>query len=350
MPKELTHILFADAVAADLESGGRTGLASLLRRDRATLHFGSIATDTLFYGFTLPVLDRDFHPWGDIIHGEEGEDTGTPIREMLERLRDGTAAKSSNASDDAKFVFVCGFLTHMALDIVFHPWVYAVTGQYYDADPVRRMDSQMRHRLVESWLDLLMLRRQGNDLAHSGLMEAVRRNGTTNLACLGFFADCFRAAWRIDGDVGRYARRFYRIQMLLTRMFASPAAMKVTARANRMAGGRLRSFLALFYPADPDRMPMELFAFDGYRHPVTGERVAATLESMWNDARRLAVDLLTAAHDVRNGASPDVLDAVLGGRSLDVGLSGCPATRAVHFDIFPSARMWGYPGPITSPR
>ena len=350
MPKELTHILFADAVAADLEAGGRTGLASLLSRERATLHFGSIATDTLFYGFTLPVLDRDFQPWGDIIHGEEGEDTGTPVREMLERLRGGTTERAGSASDDAKFAFVCGFLTHMALDIVFHPWVYSVTGQYYDADPVRRTDSQMRHRLAESWLDLLMLGRRGTDLAHFGALEAVRRNGTSNLACLGFFADCFRSAWRIDGDVGRYARRFYRVQMLLTRLFASPAAMRAVARANRMTDGRLRAFLALFYPADADRMPRDLFAFQGYRHPVTGERVAATLESMWNDARRLAVDLVTAADATRKGASSDALDAALGGRSLDVGLSRCPANRAVHFDIFPAARMWGYPGPVTSPR
>ncbi|WP_192499441.1 zinc dependent phospholipase C family protein [Skermanella pratensis] len=350
MPKELTHILFADAVAGDLESGRCAGVADLLRHERATLHFGSIATDTLFYGVTLPLLDRDFRPWGDIIHGEEGEDTGTPVREMLRRLRDGTAAGAGSTSGDVKFAFVCGFLTHMALDIVFHPWVYAVTGQYYDPDPVRRTDSQMRHRMVESWLDLLMLGRQGTGLADFEALEAVRRNGPANLACLDFFADCFRAAWRTDGDVGRYARRFYRVQMLLTRLFASSAAMRAVALANRRTDGRARAFLALFYPTRSDRMPADLFDFQGYRHPVTGERVAATLASMWEDARRLAVDLLTAAADIRNGAAPETLDAILEGRSLDVGLSNCPAARAVHFDIYPAARMWGYPGPITSPR
>lgn len=350
MPKELTHILFADAVIAGLEAGGEAGPADLLRRERATFHFGSIATDTLFYGVTLPVLDRDFRPWGDIVHGEEGEDTGTPIREMLERLRDGTAGAAGGASDDVKFAFVCGFLTHMALDIVFHPWVYSVTGQYYDPDPVRRTDSQMRHRLVESWLDLLMLRGEGTDPAHFPAMTAVRRNGPSNLACLDFFAVCFRAAWRIEGDVGRYARRFYRVQMILARLFASSVAMRTAALANRITGGRLRAFLALFYPADTQRMPTELFAFQEYRHPVTGERVAATLGSMWEEARRLAVDLLTAAAAIRNGAPSAALDAVLGGRSLDVGLSGCPASRAAHFDIYPAELIWAYPGPVTSPR
>ena len=74
---------------------------------------------------------------------------------MLRRLQN---QPGESAEDDARFAFVCGFLSHMALDIVFHPWVYAVTGPYYDADPVRQANSQMCHRLVKSWLDLAMLR------------------------------------------------------------------------------------------------------------------------------------------------------------------------------------------------
>ncbi len=162
MPKELTHILFADALLDDLDRSGRNDLASLLERHRPTLHFGSIATDTLYYELTFPIIDRDYAHWGEIIHGGRGEDTGTPIREMLRRLQN---RPSANAEDDARFAFVCGFLSHMALDIVFHPWVYAVTGPYYDPDPDKQADFQMSHRLVESWLDLLMLQRFEKTLA-----------------------------------------------------------------------------------------------------------------------------------------------------------------------------------------
>ena len=157
MPKELTHILFADAAARSSSTEtGRNDLASLLERHRPTLHFGSIATDTLYYELTFPIIDRDYAHWGEIIHGGQGEDTGTPIREMLRRLQNQPAEPRPKTMPD--FAFVCGFLSHMALDIVFHPWVYAVTGPYYDPDPDRQADSQMSHRLVESWLDLLMLR------------------------------------------------------------------------------------------------------------------------------------------------------------------------------------------------
>src|SRR3954465_449288 len=43
MPKELTHIRFADALVDDLDQAGRKHLLSMLRRHRPTLHFGSIA-------------------------------------------------------------------------------------------------------------------------------------------------------------------------------------------------------------------------------------------------------------------------------------------------------------------
>src|SRR3954464_12120113 len=106
MPKELTHILFADALVDDLDQAGRKHLLSMLRRHRPTLHFGSIAADTLFYELTVPLIDRDYAPWGEIIHGGEGEDTGAPIREMLSRLQNHPeSGELANNEDDARFVF-----------------------------------------------------------------------------------------------------------------------------------------------------------------------------------------------------------------------------------------------------
>jgi hypothetical protein len=352
MPKELTHILFADALVGDLDQAGRKQLVMLLRHHRPTLHFGSIATDTLFYKLTIPLIDRDYAPWGEIIHGGEGEDTGTPIREMLSRLQSSPTNdkpandEPANDEDDARFAFVCGFLTHMALDIVFHPWVYAVSGPYYHPDPDRQADSQMRHRLIESWLDLLMLKRNGKSLAGFDPWKPIRANRRTNLDCLDFFADSFRKAWRIDGDVRRYIRRFYAVQMALGRLFPSQTAAKSIAFANRLAGGRLRAFTALFYPTQPDPLPAGLFDFQGFHHPVTGQPVASTLDRLWNDARELGTALLIVAEAIRTGESPSALDAILAGRSLNIGLPNCPADRATHFKIFPVERMWGYPGPV----
>jgi hypothetical protein len=338
MPKELTHILFADALLDDL---GQTDLASLLGRHRPILHFGSIATDTLYYEVTFPIIDHEYAHWGEIIHGGQGEDTGAPIREMLRRLQN----RPPSAEDDARFAFVCGFLSHMALDIVFHPWVYAVTGPYYDPDPDKQADSQMSHRLVESWLDLLMLRRFEKTPDNFHPLKAIRASRRTNLDCLDFFADSFKIAWRIEGDVGHYLRRFYTVQILLGRLFPSPTAATAVAFMNRLSKGRLRAFTALFYPTRSEHLPAGLFEFQSFRHPVTGQTIESTLDQLWNEARDLGTRLLMTAANIRAGEDPASLDTVLGGRSLNIGLSKTPSNRAIHFDIFPVERMWGYPGP-----
>jgi hypothetical protein len=345
MPKELTHILFADALLDELDQTGRNDLASPLERHRSTLHFGSIATDTLYYELTFPIIDRDYAHWGEIIHGGRGEDTGTPIREMLRRLQNHPQNRPPSAQDDARFAFVCGFLSHMALDIVFHPWVYAVTGLYYDPDPDRQADSQMSHRLVESWLDLLMLQRFEKTRNNFDPFKAIRANKITNIDCLDFFAESFRTAWRIEGDVGRYIRRFHTVQMLLGRLFSSRTATTAVALLNRLSKGRLRAFTALFYPTHPERMPTELFEFQSFRHPVTGRTIASNLDQLWAEARQLGARLLITAANIRAGEAPEALDAVLEGRSLNIGLPRTPSDLASHFDIFPVERMWGYPGP-----
>ena len=199
-----------------------------------------------------------------------------------------TARKTARpaAEDDARFAFVCGFLSHMALDIVFHPWVYAVTGPYYDPDPDKQADSQMSHRLVESWLDLLMLQRFEKTRNNFDPLKAIRANSMTNLDCLDFFAESFRTAWRIEGDVGRYLRRFYTVQMLLGRLFPSQTATTAIALLNRLTKGRLRAFTALFYPTRPERMPAGLFEFQNFRHPVTGQTIDSNLDQLWERSPR----------------------------------------------------------------
>jgi hypothetical protein len=190
-----------------------------------------------------------------------------------------------------------------------------------------------------------MLQRFEKTLASFNPLKAIGANRRTNLDCLDFFAESFRAAWRIEGDVGRYLRRFYTVQMLLGRLFPSPAATTVVAFINRLSKGHLRTFTALFYPTRPEHMPAALFDFKSFRHPVTGQSIESSLDQLWIEARDFGARLLVAAVNIRDGEAPASLDAVLQGRSLNIGLSKTPSDRAVYFDIFPIERMWGYPGP-----
>lgn len=324
MPKELTHILFADSV--------RDALPAPAARHTADLHFGAIAPDVFYYVAPLPGTGAGLHAWGEVLHGADGEDTGSLPAAMLERV----AARPPGEERDRRTAFLCGFLSHMALDIAFHPWVTHRSGDDRQAT--------LRHLLVESWLDLVMLRRAGLALETWRPLDAVRANGRSNRAALDLLADAFAAAWDADPAALRRALGWqYRVQMALTRLFPLRGAARAAALADRAAGGALKERVALFYPVDRSGLPAGLFDFDGFVHPVTGAIVEGGLADRWQAARDLAVAFFGAVADALDGrAGVAWLSAVMGGRSLTTGLPNCPAGRARHFDPVAVAPLWRY--------
>ncbi|MGQ9365157.1 zinc dependent phospholipase C family protein [Azospirillum sp. ST 5-10] len=324
MPKELTHILFADSV--------RDAVPRPASPWTADLHFGAIAPDVFYYGLPVPGGGPTLYAWGERLHGDGGEDTGAVPAALLERV----AALPGGEARDRRAAFLCGFLTHMALDIAFHPWVSHVAGDDGEATA--------RHLLVESWLDLLMVRRAGLAIERWRPLDAVRANAASNRAALRLLAAAAAAAW--DGDEAALRRGLlwqYRVQMTLTRLFPRPAAARAAALADRAAAGALRERVALFYPVERDAVPEALFAFADFVHPVTGAVVEGGLAGRWQAARDLATAFLGAVGDALEGrAGTAWLSAVIGGRSLTTGLPDCPVSRARHFDPVAMAPLWRY--------
>ena len=252
----------------------------------------------------------------------------------------------ANAEDDARFAFVCGFLSHMALDIVFHPWVYAVTGPYYDPDPDRQADSQMSHRLVESWLDLLMLRRFEKTSTDFDPLKAIRANRMIQSRLPGFLRR------KLQNRVEDRRRCRALSPAFLHRPDAAGTAVSLPSRNG---GRRLRQ---PFDQRTPARVHGPVLSNPARTHACSTLRISkasatpsparlidSNLDQLWNEAREFGTRLLIGGRDIRAGNAPVSLDAVLQGRSLNIGLSGTPSDRATHFDIFPVERMWGYPGP-----
>lgn len=328
MPKELTHIIFADRVAKAFRGRGDAG--------RDLYRFGAIAPDTLFYELLIPGFDRAYGRWGDMIHGENGEDTGRPVVELLGRLRAG----AQGADPEAVLAFIRGFLTHMALDATFHPWVYAASGQYYDPDPEARSQARLRHRLIESWLDLWVARREGTGPDGGGVLHAISGNRRANLDVLDAYGRAFKAAWRIEGDVCVYLRRFHRVHMRLASLFPNAGLARRLAAVDRAMGRRMTAFVALFHPPSHLAVPEPIEGLRGFVHPVTGEWTEGGLEAMFARAETLALGWLAAAETFLDGGSAADLSEALGGLSLNVGLPGCPTAAARHFDLLPVGVLW----------
>jgi hypothetical protein len=338
MPKEITHILFADDVAQHLIEAGAPWLAGVLTATKPSYHAGSIATDTFYYALKLPVLDAQVGPWGEMVHGEHGEDTAAPMIEMLRRLR-----ASGEAMDHypESVAFAAGFLTHMALDMTMHPWVYALSGQYYDqSEPARRL-AVTRHRIIETWIDIAVARRRGYEPLRFRALDRLRKNRRANRVALQLWGESFRQAHGIEAAVWPHLKRNHRMHMALLRLFRRPVIGYLAARVDKIAKGRLTSFVALFYPRHGAKVPHILFEQDGFIHPVTGLYQEGGFESLWTSAVARAVDFLVAVdHYLAQGADIAELAERIHGYNLSMGLPGVVTANAKHFQPVPLESVW----------
>ena len=339
MGKEISHILMAEQSAHSLEDPGRDPLAALLRDFSPAFHFGSIAADTFFYGIKVPFLEKKYDCCGDMIHGAEGNDTSLPLLSMLQDLRNNRHDRLFRE----KLAFACGFLTHIALDTVCHPCIYYFSGNYHHESVEERVKAVTRHRLIESWLDLFVLRKASITIENCLFMETIRRNTPLNLELLRFFFESFERTASVDGYLWKYLRRGYNVQMLLNSMFPNAFWGKMVGTANRALKGKLNTFMALFYPWDYREIPPEVFDYEYYLHPVTGEELPGGFNQLWESAGKRCLEFLEAVREYIYGdGDQERLGRVLKGYSLSTGLVGVPVSEAGYFDIMPMNRIWAY--------
>jgi hypothetical protein len=336
MGKEISHILCAGQAARSSAGAGRAGLRSLLGDFSRSYHFGSIVPDTFFYAIRLPFTTGNPSEYGDAIHGAGGSDTSRPAHEMLKSLRD--------APNDPLFrekaAFVCGYLTHMALDSTLHPYVYHVSGNYYADCPVERREAQTRHRLIEGWFDLHLLQQIAREPATCGYVSDIRRNRSVNMELLRFFLDACEKSMPMKPSAWRELQRGYRVQMTLNAIFRKSSAEKLVRRMDRTLRGRLMTFHALFYPGNLREFPREITNFSSFRHPVTGEERKGGFGSLWKQALERSGEYLAAADAfLFAGGDDDCLRSAIQGYSLSSGLVGVPMRDAVYYECIPLEKL-----------
>jgi len=272
-----------------------------------------------------------------MIHGAEGNDTSRPVHEMLKSLRDAP----NDSLYGEKAAFICGFLTHIALDSILHPYVYHVSGNYYAECPLERRESRIRHRLIEAWFDLHLLDQSSLRLTRCAFLPKIRRKGALNLELMRFFFSACEKSLSLDPDSWHYLLQGYRHQMILNAAFRRATIGKALRLADGFLSGRLQSFLALFYPWDFPEAPEEIINFPSYRHPVTGNECNGGFHSLWKKALERGGKFLTAVEQyLFLGKDDDELRKVVRGYSLNTGLVGVPIRKAVHYERIPLERLW----------
>ena len=112
MVYENTHLWAAEQIKNSIEN---RLIAETIGSYSDFYFLGAIFPDSLYYS-RAPRLSRAAY----FLHGDTGVPTNAFIFDVLDQVKD--------KADEKTLVFVWGFLTHCAMDIVFHPLIFYFSG------------------------------------------------------------------------------------------------------------------------------------------------------------------------------------------------------------------------------
>jgi len=254
------------------------------------------------------------------LHGAHGEDTYELLRVYAPHMY----SMRSMALPTAVFV---GLAAHIFADATLHPLVYHFTGNYYDADPVRRTTAIRRHRTLETLLD--MVAAGGLDKVVQTSLKAVVDNveGPLSLACppeiLGTLAGV-DAATVTKGF--RDALDSYGTMQALARM---PTLAKWVRGFEGWLPAKGREIAALFYAPQLWELRASVGGALTFRNPYTGEVFTQSLaELMELAARQTAWFCTTQVPGLIAGGN---LAETAPGPSLDLGVASVDTSQAKYF-------------------
>jgi len=300
LPKENTHILLVNRIIDALDCGE---LKALLQANYKSICFGSIVADTFFYSSNKEVLKIS-----DELHGKSGEKTNEIIFDMLDHARQ---HRSEN--------FLClsmGYISHCVFDMVFHPVIYSLTGNYYDKDTTKSDQAVYRHRLIETKLDMKI-----NGIYF--LDNILDKNDKSLLNVL----DMIAAKYGITN--GHIRKAFYK-QLIINKCFRSRFMYRLATMLDKAGILDYKKVLPLFY-GHSYKSDMEIGEVIEYRDILTGQEKQGSLTWLLKAAEDESIKRIEAAYAYYNNTiDRGCAMEIVRGESLDTGEEGCPVDKAIY--------------------
>ena len=286
MPKENTHLWFAHELLDYLPEATLRGDISI---NIDEYHLGSFIPDTFFYS-----SDKTVENISEVIHGKAGTPTNRMILGVLDEAR-----------TQQDIAFILGYIPHCALDIVFHPVVNSLSGDYYDEDPVEREKAVYLHRLIETRIDVEI--KNPLRIYHLVRPSTIRGLVFEDIASRSFFVP----VEKIRSTLAK--------QLFLNRLFASIPAYRAAKLSHRLGVMKTRELLSLFYGSALYEGP-SLHDPIRYRSLDTRAEMVISLAELFARAREKALRMIEAAYGYSKGTvSKERLIEEIPGENLSTG-------------------------------
>ncbi len=235
----------------------------------------------------------------------------------------GQGIPSLNASSrEAAAVFLWGAMSHAHVDMIFHPWVVYVTGNYYDSNLVRQNKARTAHRLLETRLDWWVM-----ENAHRPkvilLSEVYKASKNDWDSLLGWIS----SATKRDP---KWWQNAFNQHSKIQSLFHSDIWGRVVRLISSLAPSRFGSRDALF--AYKRRAALPYFGGDYiYRHPLSGDNCNTNFRNLYQmSSRRTQQSWSQISQSLNSGNWDEFLRGQVGA-SLDLGLPNVSSSEAKYF-------------------
>jgi len=275
-------------------------LKSLMQSNYESVCFGSIVADTFFYS-----SNKDVVRISEELHGKDGEMTNELIFDLLDHAR--------KFQTEKLLCVTMGYISHCTFDIIFHPVIYSLTGNYYDEDTKRSDQAVYRHRLIETKLD-----------KHINGTYCLDKILNVNEKYVHEILDIIAIKFNIHNvDLKRTLKK----QLRSNRCFRNDFTYRLVYLLNKIKLLDYKKILPLFY-GHLHKNEIEIGEIIRYRDILSGLEKVVSLTELREAAENESIKRISVAYEYYNNKIDKVgAMQVIRGESLDTGKEGCPVNE-----------------------
>lgn len=301
MPKGNTHLFAANEILKKIKN---KEIKKIINSNMDYYYLGSIIPDSFFFHYK-----ENIKRISDTLHGKDGNLTNNIIFKVLDKI------KTTKNKQELAFIF--GYITHCALDIVFHPIIYFLSGNYYDKDKIKRDKAAYLHYNLETYID--------NKVNKSFFVQnLVKARLINNLLFTEIIIKDMDAPLK---EIKSALKR----QVFFNRLFRSIFMFKIIYLLSKVKIVNKRN-LGIFY-GNLKKEKITLKNSIEYRDLVSGKAKRTTLDKLFSESFSLATQMISSAYDYYcNNISKEQRSKVISGKSLDTGLLNAPVSM-IRFTI-----------------
>jgi hypothetical protein len=332
MPKEISHIYFADEIKKELKSE----IQEILNQNLQIYYYGSTAPDLFYYYLPLKKQWNELGkiPWGLYIHDDKNN--LNPIYELLEWEKNNLFPHLKNKI----FSFVAGYLTHVAADTIFHPYIYSLTGHYYHSDPELQKKYQRNHRIFETLMDLFILENiYKTTIRKFSLLEKITIS-KENREILFLYGKSLKDTFFPeinDQSMGKFTELCYNYHIKLVYLFQKELLIKILSLFKNLHS-EIENHLCLFYWNHLKKYNIHFYQFEPVPHPITEETIEGNFFEFTEKIKKRGIFFLESAYEyiINQKWDKSFLKEKIPPYSLNTGLIQISSENMQYFKLHPA--------------